>query len=1041
MTTILDLGKLRFYWAGDYVITTQYELNDVVKYGGNVYVYTNVVKTIGNLPTDTAYWALMVKGVNFVGVWDPAVQYHIGDAVAYGAVVYVSLSDNINKEPDLYPAIWSTFVTGIQYNGVYSNTTAYQPDDVVTYGPSAYIAIQTTTGHDPTNATYWSPFVSGIAASGVYNSATAYVPNNIVAYGANLYIATANTTGNLPTNTAYWQPFISAFQNRGAWVTSTTYYVNDLVQYGANTYACQVQNVSGVFATDLAAGKWSIFVSGLRQRGAWTTATQYLPYDIVVYGGNTYSCVTLNTSGVFATDLAAGKWQIFNGGIRWRGTWAAATQYLVNDVVYNLTSSYICLQDNTSSSNFNTDLTAGEWQIFAAGNNVFPAITSGQNGYSLSIANDGINLAWLNATSGVNILYVAKNGSDSNPGNSLALPKLTIQGAIAAVPSGQKTAIFVKSGTYQEALLPMVVPPNCAIVGDATRTTIVQPGSGLAADGVTPNNQATMWALSDGSLLNKLSFQGMTGWVPGATPSDITTSTPKGIYCALNPASPIIVKSPYVIECACFSSGGIGAYVNGSVHSSGNRSILFHEFTGIHDNGVGIWVDNNGKSECVGVFTYYAYFGYATTNGGQLRSISGNNSYGTYGSVSSGYSAAETAITGSLYGTLITFTGNYTGTINPGDTVSNGAGVTATVTNVQISSVYVTNVTGGTFTAGQTITATSGGVGIVSTYGGQQGYVLVLNNLIAAPQVGQSVQVAGDSSAYIINATSGSWVNSSSVISVVLAQQKATASASGSTVTIRSNFSLCRITAHDFLNIGTGGITTTNYPNTPTQAPNPANQVLQTLPGRVYYISADQAGNFQVGSYFAVNQATGAATLNANSFNLSGLTSLRLGSIGAQLGAQINEFSTDGTMAQNSPVKVPTQSAVVTYVGTQVSAAVPSQTGNSGKYLTTNGTVTSWGTVSVTPQWTVTTAATTAVAGTNYLCNTASSPFTITLPASPNNNDSVKIADANSTFGVNPVTVGYNGASIQGSGQNLILNVSGASVNLTYNSSFGWRLV
>jgi hypothetical protein len=152
-----------------------------------------------------------------------------------------------------------------------------------------------------------------------------------------------------------------------------------------------------------------------------------------------------------------------------------------------------------------------------------------------------------------------------------------------------------------------------------------------------------------------------------------------------------------------------------------------------------------------------------------------------------------------------------------------------------------------------------------------------------------------------------------------LAQQKPTASAAGSAVTLRSFFSLLRITAHDFLNVGTGGVTTSNYPGTPTQAPNPAYRTIQNLPGRVYYVSADEQGNFNVGQYFAVNQATGAATLNANSFNLSGLTSLRLGSIGAQLGAQIDEFSTDGTMAQNSPVKVPTQSAVVTYVASQIS--------------------------------------------------------------------------------------------------------------------------
>ena len=63
-----------------------------------------------------------------------------------------------------------------------------------------------------------------------------------------------------------------------------------------------------------------------------------------------------------------------------------------------------------------------------------------------------------------------------------------------------------------------------------------------------------------------------------------------------------------------------------------------------------------------------------------------------------------------------------------------------------------------------------------------------------------------------------------------------------------------------------------------------------------------------------MEQATGKATLDASAFDLSGLSSLRLGSIGAQLGASINEFSTDGTLSQNSDVKCPTQKAVKTYV-------------------------------------------------------------------------------------------------------------------------------
>ena len=50
MTQVIDLGKLRFYFAGQYSNTTTYEQNDVVKYGGNVYVYIYSLKTSGNAP-------------------------------------------------------------------------------------------------------------------------------------------------------------------------------------------------------------------------------------------------------------------------------------------------------------------------------------------------------------------------------------------------------------------------------------------------------------------------------------------------------------------------------------------------------------------------------------------------------------------------------------------------------------------------------------------------------------------------------------------------------------------------------------------------------------------------------------------------------------------------------------------------------------------------------------------------------------------------------------------------------------------------------
>ena len=78
----------------------------------------------------------------------------------------------------------------------------------------------------------------------------------------------------------------------------------------------------------------------------------------------------------------------------------------------------------------------------------------------------------------------------------------------------------------------------------------------------------------------------------------------------------------------------------------------------------------------------------------------------------------------------------------------------------------------------------------------------------------------------------------------------------------------------------------------------------------VFTLSTGQKGDFRVGDLFRIEQSTGVATLNADAFDLSGLSQLQLGSIGAELGATINEFSTDQTLIGNSNTAVPTENAV-----------------------------------------------------------------------------------------------------------------------------------
>lgn len=533
MTQIIDLGKLRFYWAGEYNSATVYEVNDIVKYGGNVYIYTYTLAEAAHTPTDTNYWALMISGLKFEGEYNNGTTYQVGDGVAYGGIVYIAVADTTGNPPP-NATYWSQFADGIQYEGSYSGATAYQMNDVVTYGAKSYIAKQLTTGNVPTNATYWDILtegvrglgnyangttylpgdvisyggnvyiniltsvgnlptnatywtlmnsgikyigaysggtaykinelvtygaklyvakaattgnlptdgtywdllVDGISAEGVYNNGTAYVPGDVVAYGANLYIAIDETTGNIPTNATYWSLFVDSIQSVGTYAGGTTYYIGDIVKYGANLYICKLQSTGNVPTNttyfdsfiesvvnagawsdattyyagdiveygpnryvalrltindipDVSASDWEIFTEGIDLRGAWATSTTYYINDIVVRGGSTYICILRHASGTFQTDLDASKWTKFNGGVRWRGEWTAATAYLRDDLVYNGVSTYIATADFTSdASDFENDT---DWDLLSLGADTLPNQV-GNDGKFLST--NGTSAVW-----------------------------------------------------------------------------------------------------------------------------------------------------------------------------------------------------------------------------------------------------------------------------------------------------------------------------------------------------------------------------------------------------------------------------------------------------------------------------------------------------------------------------------------------------------------------------------------------------------------------------------------------------------------------
>ena len=81
---------------------------------------------------------------------------------------------------------------------------------------------------------------------------------------------------------------------------------------------------------------------------------------------------------------------------------------------------------------------------------------------------------------------------------------------------------------------------------------------------------------------------------------------------------------------------GVPPYDSIFLQSGGNRSMLANDFTQINDLGYGALLTNNALAELVSMFTYYCHTGYMADKGSQIRSLSGNNSYGFYGLVAAG---------------------------------------------------------------------------------------------------------------------------------------------------------------------------------------------------------------------------------------------------------------------------------------------------------------------------------------------------------------------------------------------------------------------
>jgi len=782
------------------------------------------------------------------------------------------------------------------------------PTVTITDTSAKFVAISnsastsTNTSYSSNNGTSWT------------NTTTTVLNLRSLAYGNGVYVAVGGASGTATAVST--SDIVSGWTNRSSNITALVSGYYSAVTYGGS-YFVAVQNGALITSVTQNANTWT---QGANLPSGFTDAVS------IAYGNNRY--VVLGTSGKIA-------YSINNGGTQSVAGWTTAPS---------------CTGTTTSvlSSTYT-------WTAITYGQGQFVAVAQGT---VAATSWDGIN--WYRTT-----LPTSTNWGSIAFGNPISATLGAQPLFVAVTTQGTTAAASIRTGTQPLGRMK-------AASGVITEIRMVEPGSGFAKGNVSStvaqttvtvnSSSGTTITLSASATLTvgaPITFASAVGSISaspvvyyvqassGTSLSVATTPTGSAATAGTTSALTVVATVQPVLV--------VDDTTNMPTSIANNYPVEFSVASGTLTTNTTYYVIGSS----VGASTFQVTATSGSTTPVALTSTTPTGMIYTVGPLVQQFDTnrVKTAATrvrtgnGILGNPSITNkgAGNATGTVSTlGDGYSdlfqnsayiNVAGLYSMPSpgaNVQFGTTY----TGVPWTANtvvrtgvQLIATNSVVVGSTTTYyynvytvsnGGTTGST-------APTSTGSSVSDGTATLSYVgqnpntwyklvtISNQLGIAGNYTATFQVNPALTTATAGVHNTTITTRLKYSQVRLTGHDFLYIGTGNQTQTNYPYVNAANAIQANQQYPVAGGRVFFTSTDQDGNFNVGNLFGVQQSTGTATLNASAFNLAGLQSLTLGAINLGVGsATITQFSTDPYFTANSDNIVPTQKAIKSYITAQI---------------------------------------------------------------------------------------------------------------------------
>jgi hypothetical protein len=557
------LGRIRFIWKNNWATGTPYLKDDVVRYGGKTFLcvigHTADADFYTDLDNVPARWNQVSDGSAWRGDWDTDQYYKVNDLVKFGGIVYlcneghqsnIALSSGTSPEVtaglEADQSKWDVYATSFDWKTDWNAATRYKKNDIVRYGATSYVC---TIGHTSAataalgleqDSNSWDIYAKGFDWKTNWTTNYRYKRNDVILYGGTTYVCNTGHTSaataslGLEQDQGLWDYFHKGIEFKGTWSGSTVRYkVNDVVKYGSDLWICKLNHTSSTTFSD--STNWILFVGGLEFENSWSSGGVYQPGDVVSYGGYAYVAKTNNTNKVPTANTS--DWDLFTTGFSFQGDWATAQDYKVGQVLRLNGYTYVVVLDHTSSSsNFPPNLTywarlnsGFKWSagtqtftgisgtnVIGSGTSAVFSITASGTYYQVTTTTPGTGYA-INDT--IKVLGTSLGGI--SPANDLIITVSTITGSgtgpISTVSPSGASVTWVSGTSYYLG--------DTVYYGVNSYTCVT---SHTGGSGNRPDNDqtGTYWnLLSVGALSSVLSTQGDTLYYGQGGPTRLPIGT------------------------------------------------------------------------------------------------------------------------------------------------------------------------------------------------------------------------------------------------------------------------------------------------------------------------------------------------------------------------------------------------------------------------------------------------------------------------------------------------------------------------------------